>query len=377
MDAAPRVAVVTLRPPLRRLGRFVDAALPWVIGLFYGLTALDWLNERSPVALVAGLALAAVQGAALEWRRERPELVTAVVLAAGVPFHLLVPRAGHSVRRARRGLVAGPGAPAAGVAGRPRRLARSRRRSTSSPRPSTTPCSRWWSPSSVWALAEAARSRRAAIQEAAQRAVGDEQARIARELHDVIAHSVVGDRRAGGRGRRRVRHPPRPGARRAALDRGRRARSVGRAAPAARRRAPGRGGPTGAAAAGPRAARRARRAAAGRGPRRSSSTGGAAADLPAGVDLSAYRIVQEALTNTLRHARATVAEVTFRYGSDTRRDRRGRRRTWRAGPRRGRAGLRADRDARAGRAARRHVGGRAHCAWRLPRPRPAALGPVP
>lgn len=38
--------------------------------------------------------------------------------------------------------------------------------------------------------------------------------------------------------------------------------------------------------------------------------------LPAGVDLSAYRIVQEALTNVIRHAHAANAIVTVRYGSD-------------------------------------------------------------
>ena len=37
-------------------------------------------------------------------------------------------------------------------------------------------------------------------------------------------------------------------------------------------------------------------------------------ELPPGLDLSAYRIVQEALTNTLKHAHAHQAEVDVRYG---------------------------------------------------------------
>jgi signal transduction histidine kinase len=38
--------------------------------------------------------------------------------------------------------------------------------------------------------------------------------------------------------------------------------------------------------------------------------------LPATVDVSAYRIVQEALTNTLKHARASRADVHLRYWPD-------------------------------------------------------------
>ncbi len=38
--------------------------------------------------------------------------------------------------------------------------------------------------------------------------------------------------------------------------------------------------------------------------------------LPRGIDLSAYRIVQEGLTNALKHARAKHAEVTLRYAPD-------------------------------------------------------------
>ena len=43
---------------------------------------------------------------------------------------------------------------------------------------------------------------------------------------------------------------------------------------------------------------------------------GQARPLPEALDLSAYRIVQEGLTNALKHADATQADVTLRYGSD-------------------------------------------------------------
>jgi signal transduction histidine kinase len=39
-------------------------------------------------------------------------------------------------------------------------------------------------------------------------------------------------------------------------------------------------------------------------------------DLPAGIDVSAYRIVQEALTNSLRHSGTSLARVVVTYGID-------------------------------------------------------------
>jgi signal transduction histidine kinase len=43
---------------------------------------------------------------------------------------------------------------------------------------------------------------------------------------------------------------------------------------------------------------------------------GEVTDLPLGIDLSAYRIVQEALTNTIKHAEASRADVVVRYSAE-------------------------------------------------------------
>jgi signal transduction histidine kinase len=40
-------------------------------------------------------------------------------------------------------------------------------------------------------------------------------------------------------------------------------------------------------------------------------------ELPVGIELSAYRIVQEALTNALKHAGEASASVHVRYGPDS------------------------------------------------------------
>ncbi len=44
--------------------------------------------------------------------------------------------------------------------------------------------------------------------------------------------------------------------------------------------------------------------------------GGDRFELPRGIDISAYRIVQEGLTNALKHAQATQAEVALEYAAD-------------------------------------------------------------
>jgi signal transduction histidine kinase len=180
----------------------------------------------------------------------------------------------------------------------------------------------------AWLLGDNLRTRRAYLRELeeraarlerereenARRAVADEQARIARELHDVIAHNVsVMTIQAAAGGDVFETHPARAREALGSIE------STGRDALTELRRLLGalRGRENGDAARAPQ-------------PGLARLDGlldqvrasgvpvelvveGEPRELPALVDLSAYRIVQEGLTNVLKHARASRVTVTVRY----------------------------------------------------------------
>ncbi|WP_320669831.1 sensor histidine kinase [Patulibacter defluvii] len=150
-----------------------------------------------------------------------------------------------------------------------------------------------------------------------ERARADERRRIAREMHDVIAHSVsVMVVQAGGARRILDRDPARAVEAAALVER------TGREALGELRTLLGAIDRTAAATAiAPPAPSLERveelleRARAAGLPVRLERRG-AAGELPAGVDLAAYRIVQEALTNVLRHAGPVATTVTVERAPD-------------------------------------------------------------
>jgi signal transduction histidine kinase len=147
----------------------------------------------------------------------------------------------------------------------------------------------------------------------AREAVADERARIARELHDVVGHAVsVMTVQASGV--RRLLNPEQDREREALMI----VEQTGREALAEMRRLVGvLRRPEEAPALAPqpslqfldRLVEQAREA----GLPVDVRIEGEAKELPAGVDLTAYRLVQEALTNAIKHAQATSAEVFVRY----------------------------------------------------------------
>jgi signal transduction histidine kinase len=161
-------------------------------------------------------------------------------------------------------------------------------------------------------LAEKADRAEHAREEDQRRAIAAERARVARELHDVLAHNLSVMVVQASAARRIVERDPDT-----ASDAAHLIRETGREALAELRQLFGtvrRG--EGEPLAGPPSIAQVERLAA-----RAREAGlsvrvrveGTPVPLPAGVDVSAYRVVQEGLTNTLKHAGSSHALVTVRY----------------------------------------------------------------
>jgi signal transduction histidine kinase len=176
-------------------------------------------------------------------------------------------------------------------------------------------------------LGETARSRRAYLEEVEQRALeaersredearrraGEERIRIARELHDILAHRISMISVQSGVGAHLLDRDP-DQARRALLavnQASKEALQELRATlgllrqvdgPEPRSPAPGLAQLEGVMASTTAAGVEVR-----------LDVSGQPRDLPTGVDLAAYRIIQESLTNVIRHARAATARIAIAY----------------------------------------------------------------
>jgi signal transduction histidine kinase len=164
----------------------------------------------------------------------------------------------------------------------------------------------------------AARQRAAELEEAreelARRAVTEERLRIARELHDVVAHSMSIIAVQSGVGVHVLDSQPEEARKALAA-----VEATSRQALVEMRRLLGvlrqEAEPRGSLAPAPGLAELETLAAevARAGVRVEVHIEGTPCELPAGLDLSAYRIVQEALTNVVRHAGPATARVAVRY----------------------------------------------------------------
>jgi signal transduction histidine kinase len=153
-------------------------------------------------------------------------------------------------------------------------------------------------------------------EERARIAMADERARIARELHDVIAHSVTVMTVQAGAARMLLLGDPQR-----AVEPLLAVEETGHQALAEMRRLLGilrevDGRPVLAPQPGLKDLTRLAAAVREAGLPVEMAVEGTPRPLPAGIELAAYRILQEALTNTLKHAGAARAHVTVRYAPE-------------------------------------------------------------
>jgi signal transduction histidine kinase len=328
------VAVMSGSPPVARRRRWTasprtDLALALLLGVVSLQSAFDGQGLKEPGwAVISLIELTALP---LAVRRSRPVAVLAITLAAAIigdllfigfqlpgPVIALYTVAARCERRLSLAVAGATGAalviPALG-------------RAVSEP---IFVVAMYAVFAAAWALGDGLRSRRAyraelearaehaerEQEERARRAVAEEQARIARELHDVVSHSVsVMVVQAAAGGDVFATHPERAREALGSIE------STGREALAELRRLlavvrPAEENPRLGFVPQPGLARLPElvEQVAGAGLEVEMTVAGEPRELPAAVDLSAYRIVQEALTNTLKHAHASKADVALRYG---------------------------------------------------------------
>ena len=323
-------------PPITRRGRwtaspYVDVALALLLGVVLLPSASDGQGFKQPAW--AAIALIELTALPLAARRRWPIPVLTITLLAAIagdllflglqvpgPLVALYTVAAHCERR--RSLTAAGATALALVVPTVHRAATD---------PAFFPLAVYAAVAAAWALGDGLRSRRAYLaelearaerlareqEERARRAVGDERARIARELHDVISHNVsVMVVQAAAGGDVFAARPERAREALAAIE------STGREALAELRRLLDVVRPADerdeavALAPRPGLARLPEliEHVTAAGLRVDLTIAGAPREAAPGVDVCAYRIVQEALTNTLKHARASRAAVALRYG---------------------------------------------------------------
>ncbi|MFF5175755.1 sensor histidine kinase [Micromonospora sp. NPDC000089] len=289
-----------------------DGAIAGVI-LTVALVAL-LASARGPVATAVGVALAVAQAGCPFWIARRPEYALAVAVAAGVGLEAICPQLGWL------GLVAVPLSYYARL--RPPRVSVPVLALLVAPTPWKLVTGGWrdlllavTGVSLGWALGELQRGAVQRREARRRQIVARERERISRELHDVVAHhvSVIAVQAAAAEDVFDLR-PERARAALGAIGTAARAtltelRSVLHTLTAD-------DDPT-APQPGLAELDALTDAVRDAGLRVDLHRDGLTSALPAGVELSAYRIVQESLTNALRHGRARHADVTIRYTDQT------------------------------------------------------------
>ncbi|MGP3976117.1 sensor histidine kinase [Streptomyces sp. 8N114] len=152
-------------------------------------------------------------------------------------------------------------------------------------------------------------------EEAAKRRADEERLRIARELHDVLAHSISVINVQAGVGLALLDSDPAQARTALTTIKSASKEALGEVRQVlATLRAPG-DAPRAPAPGLDRLGELTEQAASA-GLRVSTETEGTPVPLPPGVDLAAFRVVQEALTNIVRHSGSRTAAIRIRYGTD-------------------------------------------------------------